>query len=81
MDEFVRWYNRRIHGALWLEIGENPEEAFIRKAPPESLIGLFFSHPEKISNEVENDAFYMQKNNRTLQRRFFPKALSTLKFF
>ena len=46
---FVKWYNRRIHGALWLEIGENPEGVFIRKAPPESLLGLFFSLTEKLS--------------------------------
>ena len=43
MDEFIEWYNRRIHGSLWLEIGENPNDAFIRKAPPESLLGLFLS--------------------------------------
>ena len=41
MDEFISWYNHRIHGALWLEIGERPEEAFWRKLPPESLLGLF----------------------------------------
>jgi transposase InsO family protein len=45
MDEFIEWYNRRIHGSLWLEIGENPNDAFIRKAPPESLLGLFLSLP------------------------------------
>lgn len=41
IDEFISWYNNRIHGALWLEIGERPEEAFWRKLPPESLLGLF----------------------------------------
>ena len=61
MDDFVRWYNSRIHDALWLEIGENPEKAFIRKAPPESLIGLFFLLSKKIPGEGENDAFYMRK--------------------
>jgi len=39
--EFSAWYNRRIHGALWLEIGETPEQAFQRKMPPESMLGLF----------------------------------------
>jgi len=39
--EFASWYNRRIHGALWLEIGETPEWAFQRKMPPESMLGLF----------------------------------------
>ena len=32
IDEFLAWYNNRIHGSLWLQIGENPSEAFIRKA-------------------------------------------------
>ena len=41
MEDFIEWYNARIHGALWLEIGERPEEAFIRKLPPENLLGLF----------------------------------------
>ncbi len=57
IDEFVNWYNRRIHGTLWLEIGENPEEAFIRKAPPESLLGLFLSLSEKISDGGGTSAF------------------------
>ena len=47
MDEFVSWYNNRIHGAIWLELGENTNEVFIRKAPPESLLGLFLSSSEK----------------------------------
>ena len=36
-----RWYNNRLHGALWLEIGETPDDALIRKLPPDSLLGLF----------------------------------------
>ncbi len=39
--DFASWYNRRIHGALWLEIGETPEQAFQRKMLPESMLGLF----------------------------------------
>jgi len=38
---FLDWYNDRLHGALWLEIAENPREAFVRKLPPEVLLGLF----------------------------------------
>jgi transposase InsO family protein len=41
LEEFIRWYNNRLHGALWLEIGETPDDALIRKLPPESLLGLF----------------------------------------
>ena len=41
-DEFKEWYNARIHGALKLEWGETPNDAFIRKLKPESLLGLFF---------------------------------------
>jgi len=48
IDEFIEWYNNRIHGALWLEIGERPEEAFIRKLPPENLLGSFMKMNEEI---------------------------------
>jgi len=48
INEFIEWYNNRIHGALWLEIGERPEEAFIRKIPPENLLGLFMKMNEDI---------------------------------
>jgi putative transposase len=42
-NEFKEWYNRRIHGALILEWGETPDDAFVRKMKPESLLGLFFN--------------------------------------
>ncbi len=57
MVDFVNWYSSRIHGALWIEIGENPNEAFIRKAPPESMLCLFFSLTEKISDGGDTYAF------------------------
>jgi len=41
-QEFMEWYNNRIHGALKLEWGETPNEAFMRKMRAESLIGMFF---------------------------------------
>ena len=41
ISEFIDWYNRRLHGALWVDIGENPSEAVFRKLQPESLLGLF----------------------------------------
>ncbi len=40
-DGFKDWYNDRIHGALKLEWGETPNEAFARKLQPESIFGLF----------------------------------------
>ena len=40
-QEFIEWYNDRIHGALKLEWGETPNEAFVRKMRPESLLGMF----------------------------------------
>jgi len=43
VQEFVRWYNNRIHGSLRLDWGETPDEAFIRKLKPESILGLFFN--------------------------------------
>lgn len=30
-EEYITWYNNRIHGALDLEVGETPQEAFMRK--------------------------------------------------
>jgi transposase InsO family protein len=41
MAEFMAWYNDRLHGALWLDLGECPKEAVIRKLQPESLLGFF----------------------------------------
>ncbi len=41
-DEWKAWYNNRLHGALNLEWGERPNEAFVRKMPPEAMLGLFF---------------------------------------
>lgn len=32
-----KWYNKRIHGALDLDIGETPEEAF----KSEKIFGLY----------------------------------------
>ena len=42
MNEFKEWYNNRIHGALRLDWGDTPNEAFFRKLRPESILGLFF---------------------------------------
>lgn len=41
MAHFLQWYNDRLHGSLWLEIGETPAEAVYRKSQPGSLLGLF----------------------------------------
>ncbi len=42
LKEWINWYNNRLHGALKLEWGETPNEAFIRKRTPESILGLFW---------------------------------------
>lgn len=41
-QEFAEWYNNRLHGALWLEYAETPNEAFQRKMRPEHLLWQFF---------------------------------------
>jgi putative transposase len=41
LESFLLWYNNRIHGALDYFNGETPEEAFIRKSPPEAILGRF----------------------------------------
>lgn len=46
-EEFMDWYNSRIHGALDLEVGETPDEAFVRKMKPEVLLGLFLKNFEE----------------------------------
>jgi putative transposase len=38
---FVHWYNGLIHGELDFQSGETPEEAFVRKLPDCSLVGMF----------------------------------------
>lgn len=43
-QEFMHWYNNRLHGALKLEWAETPNEAFMRKMRPEILLGLFFKN-------------------------------------
>jgi len=40
-EEFITLYNKRLYGALWLDICENPGEAAIRKLHPESLRFFF----------------------------------------
>ena len=44
LNEFVNWYNDRIHG----ELRTRPNRAFMNKLPTESLIGMFF---RRIDNE------------------------------
>lgn len=41
IEAFLQWYNHRLHGSLWLEIGENPSDALIRKLDPSCLLGFF----------------------------------------
>jgi len=45
-EKFRNWYNRRIHGALSLEMGETPKEAFVRRLGSQSLCGLFWKRME-----------------------------------
>lgn len=42
LQEWIAWYNNRLHGALKLEWAETPTEAFQRKLRPESLVGMMF---------------------------------------
>lgn len=41
-NEFIEWYNHKIHLGLSRKEGTTPNEAIIRKLRPESLLGLFF---------------------------------------
>lgn len=46
LKEFISWYNDRIHG----ELRTRPNRAFIRKLPPECLLGMFFG---RLDNEAK----------------------------
>ncbi len=46
LQEFLNWYNGRIHGSLDYMNGESPRMAFIRKMPIAAVLGLFFSWSE-----------------------------------
>jgi PAS domain-containing protein len=41
------WYDNRIHGALDLEWGVTPNDAFIRKLRSESILGMFLEWNKK----------------------------------
>jgi putative transposase len=45
-DEFVSWYNNRIHLGLSRKEGITPMDSVLNKLRPESLIGLFFRRIE-----------------------------------
>ena len=42
LKKFIKWYNKRMHGSLWMKYGETPGEAILRKCPEESLLGMFW---------------------------------------
>jgi len=46
LNDFLEWYNNRLHGALMLEWAETPNQAFIRKRRPESIFGEFWRFVE-----------------------------------
>ena len=41
LEAFLTGYNNRRHGALDYREGETPEAAFLRRSPPEAILGLF----------------------------------------
>jgi putative transposase len=43
-EEFMNWYNNRMHGSLNVSKAETPNEAFIRKMRPEIWLGLFYKN-------------------------------------
>jgi hypothetical protein len=44
LEAWIAWKNDEVHGALWAL--ETPREAFQRKLPPETLLGLHTSRLE-----------------------------------
>lgn len=43
-EEFMNWYNNRMHGALNLSKAETPNQAFIKKMRTEIWLGLFYKN-------------------------------------
>jgi putative transposase len=50
LDQFIRWYNGQIHGALRTDWFETPVEAWQRKLAPENQLGLFLRRIEGASS-------------------------------
>lgn len=46
LQQFLDWYNDRIHGALDYRNGENPNHTFVRKTSQAAVLGLFFSRSD-----------------------------------
>lgn len=46
-QEFIDWYNNRVHGGLNRREGLTPNEAFIQRLQPECLLGLFYQQIER----------------------------------
>ena len=40
LSELLEWYNNRMHGSLNMRFAETPNQAFIRKMPPECWMWL-----------------------------------------
>ena len=51
LAEWIAYNNDQLHTALWTELYETPDEAWQRKLPPESLLGLHLCQVEKILTE------------------------------
>jgi putative transposase len=49
LAQFIEWHNDQIHDALWIELLETPREAWQRKMPPETQLGLFL---RRVGGEV-----------------------------
>jgi putative transposase len=47
LEAFIDWYNDQIHDSLWVELYETPNEAWQRKMPMESQLGLFLHRLER----------------------------------
>jgi putative transposase len=47
LKEWIAWKNDEVHGALWAL--ETPREAFQRKLPPETLLGLHLERVEALA--------------------------------
>ncbi len=47
LHAWIEWKNDEVHGALWNL--ETPREAFQRKLPPETLVGLYLRRVEAIA--------------------------------
>ncbi len=70
LQEFLKWYNRRIYGSLDYRNGENPGMALIRKMLLAAIIRLFFSGVNNSKNLLIRSRIIIVLNTVITHKRY-----------